>query len=127
MTELVGLIQTPAAAGGAGVATATVTHPTIVKGRVVAVYIKYLDSPPGATTDVTIETSGVNHPAMTILSVANAATDGWFFPKTASHLNTSGAAIADNYVDGVPVHDTVKVTIAQANASDYVQVWLMVE
>jgi hypothetical protein len=93
---------------------------------VTGVYIKYLDAPPG-TTDVVVETAGVNHPAMTILSIANAATDGWFFPKTASHLNSSGAAISNEYQTGVPVHDAVKVTISQANDNDGVQVWLLVE
>ena len=126
---LVGPLETPAAVGGAGSATSNIVSTKPIRGRVVAAYLKYLDSPPGATTDVTVTTQGTlpNAPAQTILSVSNAATDGWFYPVTASHLNTTGAAVANEYVRGVPVHDNVVVTIAQANAADGVQCWLLLE
>jgi hypothetical protein len=127
MLNVFGPLQTSAASGGAGVATGTITSGSQISGRVVGAYVKYLDSPPAGTADVVIETAGVNHPVETILSIANAATDGWFYPKTASHLNTSGAAIANEYQNGVPVQDAVKVTLAQANDNDYVQVWLFVD
>lgn len=126
MVSLVGPVQTPAATGGAGTATATIRTTSPVRGRVLAVYVKYLDAPP-ATTDVTVATSGTSHPLETVLSVSNAATDGWYYPKTATHLNTSGAVLTAEYGVGVPVHDTVDITIAQANDGDAVQVWMIVE
>jgi hypothetical protein len=126
MTRLIGPLNSGAAAGGAGVATANATSSILVSGLLHAVYVKYNDAPPAGTTDVTIATaaSTSNAPAQTLLSIANAATDGWFYPRGQIHT-TAGAAIADQY-GLLPVYDKVKVTIAQANAADNVDVWLLV-
>lgn len=128
--QVVGPFQTSPATGGAGTATGTVTSTQKITGIIKAVYLQYLDSPPAGTTDVTIATQGSASgapPAETILAIADAATSGWFYPKTASHLNTTGAALASEYSNGVPVDDLVVFTIAQANNDDYIKVWLMVE
>lgn len=103
------------AAGGAGTATANTTSSVIVNGCINAVYLQYTDSPPGATTDVTIA-EAFNSPAMPILTVANAATDGWFFPM-AQAVNQANTAISGMGAE-IYVADYVKVTIAQANDAD---------
>ena len=129
--RVVGPIYSGAAAGGAGVATANATTTNVVAGLVHAVYLQYLDSPPAGTCDVTVATAGVAHPAVTILAITNAATDGWFLPRAATHSTAGAAALyaaagtAGN--DLLPIADLVKVTIAQANAGDGVNVWLLVK
>jgi hypothetical protein len=96
-----------------------------------AVYVEYLDSPPAATCDVTVATAGAAHPAMTVLSIANAATNGWWYPRAATHSTAGAAALyagggaAVN--DRVAIADKIKVTIAQADAGDGVNVWLLMD
>lgn len=103
------------AAGGAGIATATVRTSEIVSGTPLAVHLAYLDAPPAGTTDVTIAEAG-NSPAMPVLTVTNAATDGWFFPMAQAD-NQAGADITNQ---GAPigVDDYLSITIAQANDGD---------
>ena len=107
-------ITVTGAAGGAGAATANATSSVIVTGVIRAVYLAYTDSPPAGTTDVTI--AEVRTPAMSILSIANAATDGWFFPMAQADF-VSGADITNQGAE-IAVDDYVKVTIAQANDAD---------
>jgi len=127
---ILGPINSGAAAGGAGVATNNAVSSHSVKGFVEAVYIKYNGSPPN-TTDVTIATQGTSArpPANTILTVSNANTDGWFYPRHTVHDET-GTAITYNGTrevhEKVPVDDYIKVTIAQANNDDTVDVWLLI-
>lgn len=128
--RVVGPIYSGAAVGSSGSATANATTSNVIAGRVYAVYLDYLDSPPN-TTDVTVATAGVAHPAMTILTITDAATDGWWYPRAATH-STAGAALlyaagGAAVADTVAIADTVKVTIAQANAADGVNVWLLLE
>ena len=117
-------INTGAAAGGDGSATATNTSSHVVTGQICSVGVTYGDSPPG-TTDVTIATAGNNGPSLTILTLTNANTSGWFHPR---HVidNNAGADIeyADGYsvYDKVCIADNVKVTIAQANSPDTAEV-----
>lgn len=129
--RLVGPIYSGAAAGSAGSATANATTAVAVRGAVHAVYIEYLDSPPAGTTDVTIATAGIDHPAQTILSIANAATSGWWYPRAATHSTAGAAALyaggGSAVLDRVAIADKVKVTIAQADAADGVNVWLLLE
>jgi hypothetical protein len=102
------------ATGGAGAATATATSSPI-NGIIRAVYLDYQDSPPG-TTDVTLVEDGTA-PVQTVLSVANAATDGWFYPMAQGVLNSTGAAIT-NQGTLVVVNRPLTLTIAQANNDD---------
>lgn len=124
--NIVGPFNSGVAAGGAGVATANTDSTTRITGYVVGVYVKYNDSPPAGTTDVTVKTKGTSPaaPSLTFLSIANAATDGWFWPRVQIHT-TAGAAITDQY-DWPAIDDLINVTIAQANNADNVDVWLMV-
>lgn len=123
--RVVGPFNCGAAAGGAGVATANATTTSPINGLLLAIYLKYQDSPPAATTDVTVATSGTAHPAVTLLSITNAATDAWFYSQV-NICNTSGTAQTSNWMP-IPICDTVKVTIAGANNGDYVDVYLLVE
>lgn len=107
-------ITATGAAGGAGTATATADSTRMVKGYVRNVHLAYLDSPPGATTDVTL--AGKTTPAVPILTVSNAATDGWF-PVMNQAKNTAGADIT-GMGSPVAIDDYVTLTIAQANNAD---------
>lgn len=121
--SLFGPLNTGAATGGSGVATANATSSQILTGRVLGVYVKYNDSPPAGTTDVSVATTGTRHPATTILTRTNTATSGWFYPAL-QLCDTSGTAITGAY-DGILISDQVKVTIAQADNADNVDVWLL--
>jgi hypothetical protein len=107
-------ISATGATGGAGVATATARTGQMVKGTIRAVHLAYLDSPPAGTTDVTLE--GSTTPKIPVLTITNAATDGWFFPMNQAD-NTAGADIT-NQGSPVAVEDYLDLTIAQANNAD---------
>lgn len=129
--RLVGPINSGAAVGGAGVATANADTSNVVAGRVIAVGLVYLDSPPAATTDVTVATKGTNGPAQTLLSIANAATNGWFYPRIGT-VSPAGAALlyaagGTAVAEPLAISDVVNVLIAGANAADGVNVWLLME
>ena len=113
------VISATGAAGGSGAATVNASSAHPIVGEIVAVHLSYQDSPPN-TSDVTLAEAN-NSPAMTVLSVANANTSGWFFPRAAVH-DTAGAARTydgSNAVsDRIPVHDHLKLTIAQADNGD---------
>lgn len=121
---LYGPLNSGVAAGGAGVATANATSTIPLSGYVNWIYVKYNDSPPAATTDVTIATTGTtpSAPSRSLLALTDTATSGYFHPRIQAKDQT-GTAISGNY-EMIPIHDTVKVTIAQANNSDHVDVWM---
>ena len=123
--NLVGPLSSGVAVGSAGAATNNFITDYPVKGEIKAVYVDYLDSPPG-TTDVTIETAGEAHPAMPILSLADANTDGWFYPRVDT-VQPDGTAWAGEVPFEIPIHDKIKITIDDADAGDYVHVWLLLE
>jgi hypothetical protein len=129
MINYIGPINSGAAVGSNGSATSSATT-QVVSGRVLAAYIKYNDSPPAGTTTATIATANVNYPGQTIISIVNAATAGWFFPRVAMHSNAGAAITYDGtrpIYEAQPVSDNLKVTISGANAADNIDVWLMVE
>jgi len=117
-------INTGAAVGGDGSATANNTSGHVITGQICSVGVTYGDSPPG-TTDVTIATAGNNGPALTILTLTNANTSGWFHPRHVIDDET-GADITydgtEEVYDKVCVADNIKVTIAQANSPDTAEV-----
>ena len=127
LLHTVGPINSGAAVGGAGVATANVSTPVRVTGELMGIYVKYNDAPPAATCDVTIKTVGTNNapPSQNLLVLTNAAMDGWFYPAAQIHT-TAGALIAGEY-RGLLVDDLVNVKIDQANANDNIDVWLVLK
>lgn len=124
--SLFGPLNSGVAAGGSGVATSNATSTNIVKGQVMGVYIKYNDSPPAGTTDVTVATAGTTGyvPAQTIMAISNAATDVFKYPAAQQSNAADGTAITGAYTP-IVICDKVKVTIAQANNGDNVDVWLL--
>lgn len=100
--------------GGVGVSTATGYTTKIVTGVVVAVYLSYTGSPP-ATTDVTIEERNQS-PALPVLTVSNANTNGWFYPAVTNQVSGSFP---------VTVADYLKIVIAQADDNDGVTVTIV--
>lgn len=118
--DAVGPFNSGAGAGGAGVATANATGTQKLTGLLIGFYIRYNDSPP-ATTDVTIEAAGGALPTRVLLSLTDANTSG-FFPVGAAQVDTAGAANGQ-YANLPLVRDLIKVTIAQANDNDSVDVW----
>lgn len=126
-TILAGPYSTAASTGGAGASTANIDTPVPLRGRVTGIYIKYNDTPPAGTTDVTIKTKGTSPrpPTYNLLVVSNSATDGWFWPQV-QICTTAGAAIAGEYTP-ILVDDYLNIAIAQANDGDSVTVWLLIE
>ncbi len=96
--------------GSAGSATAS-GHAATPIGQLVALHLNYTSQP--ATTDITV-TAPSNPAALTILTLSNANTDAWFFPKTQDHDNV-GAAITGSYSDPL-LHNGVDIAVAQGDA-----------
>lgn len=127
--NLFGPLNTGDTTGGAGTSTSNATSSVRICGEVKGVYVRYNGSPPAGSTDLTVATSGTSHPAVTILTLSNAATDGWHYPRIGVE-STAGAAML--YAGGgtaipgcIPIADFVKVTIAQANDADSADIWLL--
>ena len=110
--------------GGAGASTNNNTSSHVVVGQICSIGVTYNGSPP-ASTDVVIATAGKNGPALTILTLTNANSDGWFHPR---HVidDATGADITydgtEEVYDKVCIADNIKVTIAQANSPDTAEV-----
>ncbi len=117
-------INSGAAAGNDGSATANNTSSHVVVGEICSIGVTYGDSPPG-TTDVTIATAGNNGPALTLLTITNANSNGWFHLRHKTD-DESGADItydgSNEVYEKVCVADNIKVTIAQANSPDTAEV-----
>ncbi len=118
-------INSGAAAGNDGSATSNGTSSLPVCGEICSIGITYGDSPPSGTTDVTIETTGTHGPALTLLTITDGATNGWYHVRH----KIADSAGADITYDGtrdvyekVCISDYVKVTIAQANSPDTAEV-----
>ena len=117
-------INSGATDGGAGASTNNNTSSHVVVGQICSIGVTYNGSPP-SSTDVVIATAGKNGPALTILTLTNANSDGWFHPR---HVidDSAGADITydgtNEVYDKVTVADYLKVTVAQANDGDSVDV-----
>jgi hypothetical protein len=122
---IVGPFNSGVASGSSGSATANADTPIVITGLITGAYVRYNDSPPAGTTDVTIKTKGTNAPSYNILVLTNAATDGLFIPRKQAVDPTGAAITGANEV--IPVDDYLNIAIAQANANDSVDVWLYVE
>ncbi|MEA1998246.1 MAG: hypothetical protein U9N61_02820 [Euryarchaeota archaeon] len=131
MISLKGPLNSGNAAGEDGSATNNTDTTQPVVGKVLAVYLRYNDSPPAGTTDVIIATAGTDIPgAQTILSLPNAASDGWFYPREPVEDNAGSDVTFDGTNEiyaPYAIHDKVNVKIAQANSGDSVDAWLILE
>jgi hypothetical protein len=127
MINLVGPINSGAAVGTNGNATANTSTAAPIVGRILGMYIKYNDSPPSGTTDVVVATAGTNVPALTLLTITDAATDRWAWPRLTPQGNTGAALTALTILEPAPICDKVNIKIDGANAADNVDVYLLVE
>jgi hypothetical protein len=119
---------TGAAAGADGAATAT-GYSAPIAGKVLAVYVDYVHSPPAGTTDFTL--SDEADPASeSIITLTDTATDIKIYPRRITEQNdgtdilyVAGEEVFEPYV----VHGRLEATIAQANAADSVTVTAWIE
>lgn len=119
------------ASGGAGVATSNETSTVILAGKILSIYVQYNDSPP-VTTDVTVATQGTNShpPAITVLTLTNANTSGYFYPRAQVQDLLGGGVTYDGtneVYEPVAIHDKIVLTIAGANDGDSVDCWILME
>ena len=117
-------ISSGATTGGTGASTNNNTSSHVVVGQICSIGVTYNGSPP-ASTDVVIATAGNNGPALTILTLTNANSDGWFHVRHKVD-DESGADItydgSNEVYEKVCVADNIKVTVSQANDDDSVDV-----
>ena len=117
-------INTGDTSGGSGSSTANNTSSHVVVGQVCSIGVTYNGSPP-SSTDVVVATAGNNGPALTILTLTNANSDGWFHPRhkvddeSAADVTYDGT---NEVYDKVCIADNIKVTVSQANDDDSVDV-----
>ncbi len=121
---LAGPFSSGVAVGSAGVALADGDSTIILVGKIMAIYVEYVDSPP-STTDVVIKSLGTSPapPTYTFLTLTNKNTDGWFYPHVLID-DVVGVDIASEYTAQM-VHDLINVSIDGANAGDSVNVWFL--
>lgn len=96
-------------AGSAGSATGSGKTARAISGRLLAVYLDYTSQP--ATTDVTVATQEA--PTLTALTVSNANTDAWFFPRQLMD-GTTGVDLTGVY-EALPIADHLVVSVAQGD------------
>ena len=117
-------ISSGATTGGSGASTNNNTSSHVVVGQICSIGVTYNGSPP-ASTDLVIATAGNNGPALTILTLTNANSDGWFHPRHKVD-DESGADVtydgSNEVYDKVCVADNIKITVSQANDDDSVDV-----
>ena len=112
--------------GGDGAAVGNVTTGP-VNGKVLGVYIDY-DASQAAPADLIVAT--VHAPIVTLLTITDSKTDGWYYPRHQVH-GSDGTALtmegAEPLVEPVAVRDYVKASVAQADDTHPIRVYLVVE
>ena len=117
-------ISSGATDGGAGASTNNNTSGHVVVGQICSIGVTYNGSPP-ASTDLVIATAGNNGPALTLLTLTNANSNGWFHPRHKIDDETGADITYDGtneVYDKVCVADNIKITVSQANDDDSVDV-----
>ena len=104
----------PTATAGSGTVTG---YSPEIQGEILAISIEYLDSPP-ATTDVVI--SDARDPSgAAILTLANANTDGKWFPRA---FLCDDLGVATTTVVEHPIESILSVVVTGANTGDGINV-----
>jgi hypothetical protein len=96
-----------------------------LSGKVEAIRLEYAVTP-NAATDVTIATA--NDPAKTILTVINAVTNAWFYPRVIIQDDTGVNVTYDGtneVYDMIPVSDYIIATVAQGDVDQTLDVWVL--
>jgi hypothetical protein len=104
-----GAVTTVGAIAGSATGTATIA---CVPGWLESVEFDYNAAAPGGTTDVVL--TQADSPTA-ILTVANNATDGVYYPRATCHTIAAGAAITDSHTK-LWIHGPVLVTVSQCDA-----------
>ncbi len=119
------VIDTGAAVGSNGVATANADKKAW--GKILAVGIVYLDSPPAGSTDVILSTPAQSnkHPVETILTKSNSSTNAWYYPRRVYDDNV-GAIVSGEETEFV-ASGILNAKIDQANADDSAIVTVVLE
>lgn len=100
--------------GAAGSAAGEAYSPAPVNGLLQALHVDWHASAPGGTSDITITVEAdANHPAVTLYTKANSATDAWVYP-TVEETDTGGTGVS-TYRD-IPVAGRIRVQVAQCDA-----------
>ena len=121
------LLGTIISAGEDGSAAGSVTSSRPIAGRILAVHADY-SAGQAATTDLVIATT--HAPVVTILTLADNKTDGWYYPRVQVHGVTGTALTLDGtraLVEPMPICDYVSATVAQGDGAETVAVTLIVE
>lgn len=92
--------------GSAGAASGTAAFNQLADGKLYAVYLDY--GSVATTTDVDIKLSD---PAVSVLTVTNNATDGWFFPRSGA-VSYTVAGAKDG--ESLPVVGPLNLVVAQS-------------
>lgn len=105
---------------------ATGTSPSPYNGHIVAIYVEYLITP-NVATDVVIST--VLSPVKTILTLTDNVTSGWYYPRMIVHSEAGVALTGTAGGDRTrhPIDDYIKVTVAQGDSDQTLDVWLLIE
>lgn len=122
-------LLTAAATGGAGVATGTVKSDRVITGKIHAVHLRYLDSPP-ATAEATLEDGGTVASEQQILASITGNTDMWFYPRVLTRTNGNDDITyngTDPVYDKYVVSDHLVLTLAAANNGDQVEATVFFE
>lgn len=98
------------AAGGSG----DTTDGSARAGQLLAIGIDYHGSA-DAGTDVVVSCANPAGPALTLLTVSNNKTDGWYYPR-AGAVSAANVAITDSHVP-MPFYGNLKVAVAQAGGA----------
>jgi hypothetical protein len=112
--------------GSAGSASGTAAFQQLADGKLYAIYLDYAGSAP-ATTDVTIKLAD---PAVSLLTVSNNSTDGWYFPRQRRVSNTAAryTVAVDDAGESLPVVGSLNLVVAGCNAiADAVTAYVYVE
>ncbi len=99
--------------GGAGVSAGTSYSNRPISGAIKAIRVDWAGTAP-VTSDITVTIDlDDDHPAVTLYTKSDSATDAWVYPSVQA-TDTAGAAVAGVYQDIVGT-GRVKVVVAQCN------------
>ena len=96
---------------------------SIVGGRIAGIGVKYDTA---GSVDLAISTKGNIGPAVDILTVSSANTDGWFYPVP-SLVHANDSAITDQYGFAFPVYDNLTLALTGGAGGDSVEIVFLLE
>lgn len=107
---------TVTATGAAGAAVGSQSSDGTIAGHIYAVHVDYAPSI-SDTTDLVLSLSS---PSLTVMTLSNNITDGWYYPSAQQTGNT-GSGVSGAY-DRLPFVGRMTATVAESTATDVVTV-----